>query len=534
MDTMTHAGDLLIVDDNLNNLRLLESMLSEHGYQVRAARDGNHALKIVATVPPELILLDIRMPGISGYEVCAQLKSNPVTAEIPVIFLSAIDELQDKIKAFHYGGVDYVTKPFQTEELLIRVKTHLSLCRLQQQLRKQTHIAEQANTVKSRFLAAASHDLRQPLHALTLFIDALQLELNIPADVDAKELSEAQRIVHKMRSSVDSMQNLFNGILDLSRINANAVRVEQHDMRLTDLVAQLDLEFAPQVAAKGLRWHCHCEDVGIHTDPLLLERILRNILNNAVKYTKQGSISLSSRILDNQIEILVSDTGAGIAKEQQEAIFDEFYQVDSVSGQPDGNAKGIGLGLAIVNGLVNLLGHSLTLDSERGQGTTMILTLDRVKEYQVLSRLNFKETENIPIDQSSIEKLEILIVEDDSLIEYATQSLLSHWGYSVSAVDSIDSILSMLASGYQPDLMIADFRLPGELNGLELIKQIRKQTNRDLPGILVSADTALECLEEAERNELLILYKPVKPAHLRSSIRACLRNNERLLRSNNA
>lgn len=366
-------GSILIVDDTPSNLRLLSSMLSRHGYEVRSAISGSVALMAIHTVYPDLILLDINMPKMNGYEVCVQLKSQPETRDIPVIFLSALSELGDKVQAFQSGGVDYITKPFHVEEVLARVENQLTLRRVQTELQQAKADALRAleqekelSRLKTEFVAMISHDFRTPLTSIQGFAELLHYS----SDKLTPDLRE--RYFDKINASVEHMIHLLDEVLLIGGLETGHLLCRPIALDLQpfcqDLVETLQLNATIQHPIR-----CHYQG-NIHLvalDPTLLTQILTNILSNAMKYSPEGeTIDLEVACEPERVTFSVRDRGIGIPPESQSQLFDPFYRCSNV-----GNIRGTGLGLAVVKRCVEVHHGLIQLDSQLGQGTTVMVQL---------------------------------------------------------------------------------------------------------------------------------------------------------------
>ena len=399
-------------------------------------------------------------------------------------------------------------------------------------LRVEKERAERANDAKSRFFATASHDLRQPLHAMNFFVDALSMEQSkligsLDPGVVLTRLKEQALVIEKMRRSVENMRNLFNGILDISRIDANVVSVQRSNFLLSDLLSQLDRDFRPLAATKGLMWQCDRGALTVCTDPILLERVLRNLLDNALKFSAEGSVAIRVRDSGELVHVTVADTGVGISDAQQRSIFEEFYQVDGAAYDGD---KGLGLGLAIVRRLTDLLGHELQLNSRQGVGTSISIAIPKAAhaEPSTVVRAD-KDDDDVSgfysaeVQTNASVAAKILLVDDDNDVEEATKVLLSRWGYDVRVAGSGAEAFAQIDSSWSPSVAIVDYRLGGDNNGIDLIDRLRTRIDGPLESIIVSASTEPEFLMSGERHGLVLLTKPVKPGQLRSAIRSCLR-----------
>lgn len=379
-----------------------------------------------------------------------------------------------------------------------------------EELRNQHQVAEQAreaaeeaNVAKSRFLAAAGHDLRQPLHALGFFVDALQ-EQSLPTD--------GRAIVSNIRRSVDVMEDLFNSLLDVSRLDAGIVRPRVATIALAPLMDRVRAEYETAARQKELSLRVPRNSLFVRSDPVLLERIMRNLVANAVRYTDRGKIVLGARRSANTIRIEVWDSGRGIPKDKHREIFQEFRQLDNP--QRD-RRKGLGLGLAIVERLVKLLDHPLELRSQLGKGSMFAVTVPRGR------REDFVPGEadgQIFVDRDVANSL-ILVVDDEPDVRESMLALLARWRCEVVAAASCDEMLQKLISVQRmPDLIVSDYRLKDGENGIDVVARLREEFNAQVPALLITGDTGPEQLREAEESGLHVLHKPLNPSRLRSLI----------------
>ena len=388
-DVNTHHfphGDILVVDDNKSDLKLLSSILREAGYKVRPASDGELALRSVRARPPGLILLDIEMPGLDGYEVCRRLKDAKDTRDVPLIFISARTSPLDKVKAFDCGGVDYVSKPFDPDEVLARVATHLALRKAQKDIEEknlqlQQEIAERVRaeeTLKERtvqlqaankeleaFAYSVSHDLRAPLRAIHGFAEII-------AHRHRESLNEeGQHYFDNIAQAGGQMDRLIDDLLIYSRLGRRAVR---HQLApLGDLLAQVIETLADRVAETGAHLNIPDDLPVITGDPMLLNRILTNLLDNALTYHRPGvplRVEVSCQAEADRIILRVTDNGIGIAPEFHEKIFSIFQRLHSQDEYP-----GAGIGLAMVKKSAELLGGRVWVESVVGEGSTFSVEL---------------------------------------------------------------------------------------------------------------------------------------------------------------
>lgn len=368
------------------------------------------------------------------------------------------------------------------------------------ELRARKDEAERANLAKSRFLAAASHDLRQPLHALGLFLSELAQQ---PLDERSRQLTG------RLVASTDAMEGLLDSLLDISRLDAGVLTPE---LAVFDMHAKLEHIVAAQnsaAAARGLTLRLRCPPCWAHSDPLLFERVVANLLSNAIRYTPQGVVMVACRRRGDRLRIEVRDSGLGIAPEDQQVIFQEFVQLGNAERARD---KGLGLGLAIVRRLVDLLGHRLELRSTPGRGSVFAVELPGAAppiapagdRGEALALGHFGD-------------LQVLLADDDDLALSAMSSLLGAWGCDVLCAHGADTLLALLDRAPAPDLLISDLRLGGEADGLQLIARVRARPGLGaLPAVLISGDIAPATLAHVQAAGVQLLHKPVRPARLRA------------------
>ncbi|WP_081431415.1 ATP-binding response regulator [Moorena bouillonii] len=414
-------AEIMVVDDTPTNLQLLSSILIEQGYQVRSMIDGLLALESALCDPPDLILLDIIMPKIDGYEVCKQLKSNQKTQGVPVIFISALDETWDKVKAFAVGGADYITKPFQVEEVLARVENQLTLHKLQTQLIEQNQLLQQeirdrisaqaalealnqeletriqARTVelrdyleqlrnlesqlrqsldrekevsdlKSRIIFTISHEYRTPLMTILSSVELLEKYRH--------KFTDSQQLKHfwRIQAAVKHMTTLVNDLLFINQAEFDRLEVKPVALNLVTFCQELVSPIQSSIGAKHSLIFSSARDwEPILGDPKILRQIITNLISNAIKYSPHGGTILVQLNGDEETVILqIIDQGIGIPKEDQPKLFESFSRASNV-----GIIPGTGLGLSIVKSCVDLHGGKIHLESEVGVGTTFTITLPK-------------------------------------------------------------------------------------------------------------------------------------------------------------
>ncbi len=364
-------GSILAVDDNPANLDLLFDLLGEAGYKVLFAKNGESAITRAQKTLPDLILLDVMMPGIDGFETCRQLKAHTVTQQIPIIFMTALKETMEKVRGFELGAVDYITKPIQPEEVLARVNTHLTIQRLQhdlleknQELSAALDREKELNVLKSRFISMASHELRNPMTILQLSLDLLKrYHTRMPPEKQAKELEN-------MEQTLKLMQNLLDEVLMASKAEAGRFQYKPRRLDASELCQRVFQSFQQMSEhSHTLLFSCEGKDFHLSADPELLEHIFSNLLSNAIKYSPTGGTVTFEMVRQSEaIVCRVSDQGIGISEEDQQHLFDAFHR-----GKNVGNIKGTGLGLSIVKEFVKLHHGTISVESEVNQGTTFTI-----------------------------------------------------------------------------------------------------------------------------------------------------------------
>lgn len=364
--------------------------------------------------------------------------------------------------------------------------------------------AEAASRAKSRFFAAASHDLRQPMHALSLFAATLVERLRYP---------EVRHIADQMQASIVSLTSLFDSLLDISKLDAGTIQTRIVSFRLQEIFDNVRRDFGGRATSKGIRLHVVPTKAVVRSDPLLLERVVRNLAANAVNYTSHGGVIIGCRRCDGRLRIEVWDSGPGIPAGEQQRIFEEFYQMANPERD---RSKGLGLGLAIVKRLADLLGHPVKVRSEVGRGAMFSITVPR----GVLRQSEPRDTGIPPMGkfEGSAQRV-VVLIEDERIIREATQTLLSDWGCHVIASPSVNDALAQLGNaGKTPDLIIADYRLREGATGIEAIHMIRERCGASTPAVLITGDAASEHLKQAQEQGFPVLHKPVAPAKLRALI----------------
>ena len=382
--------------------------------------------------------------------------------------------------------------------------------RTSEQLGRLYHQLELANLAKSRFLAAASHDLRQPLHALNLFLDQRRSET---------DQVERSRLDAQIDTAVAAMNELFNSLLDISKLDAGVLAPSISEFPVDHLLKRIETTFVATARENDLRLRVVSNRAWVRSDFILLERILLNLVSNAVRYTERGGVVIGCRHRNGRLRIDVCDSGIGIPEDQRRNIFSEFYQLDS--GEKD-RRGGLGLGLAIVDRLCGLLDHPIELTSSVGRGSRFSVLVPSAPAVTAQAPLDVPRA----LVDSEHGKL-VMVIDDNELVRDGTRGLLKSWGCLVVTAESEDAAMAKLADHVgRPDLIISDYHLAQGKAGFELIDRLRRACGAQIPAFLISGDTAPERLREARASGYYLLHKPVLPITLRSVVSQLLKNQQ--------
>ncbi len=374
---------------------------------------------------------------------------------------------------------------------------------LEARIAERTQELAHANEAKSRFLAAASHDLRQPMHALGLFVGQMRHSVS----------DEARRaLIGNIEQSVAALESLLESLLDISRLDAGAVQVRREVFSLEPRLARLAAGFVPAAQEKGLELRIRPARVWVDSDPVLLERILINLLANAMRYTERGRVLIGCRRRGTRVEIIVADTGIGIGVEELPLVFREFYQ----AGNGDSGEKGLGLGLAIVERLARLLDHPIRVQSERGRGSCFSVQVPTAQPPPNAERILA-----VAEPEASLAGQCILVIDDDDAVREAMRGLLQEWGCAAWLARDGEQARGFLKEQGKPDLALCDLRLGSGESGLALATSITASLS--VPVVLLTGETAPEALQAAQASGLPLLHKPIRPARLRALLESLLR-----------
>jgi two-component system sensor histidine kinase/response regulator len=357
---MTEKQLVLVVDDNPDNLKVLGSILTENGLKPAFAQNGRKALTAIQTRRPDLILLDIMMPELDGFEVCKQLQQNPETQDIPVIFLTAKTEKEDVLQGLELGAVDYVTKPFNNLELIKRVKTHLRLKATEQQLK-------QALAIKDQFFSIIAHDLGNIFHTS---LGASRLLVNRKG---ALEEEDADEMLSMIQDSLNKGEQLLKNLLEWSRSQRGKISMAPAAFQLRAIIDYNLRALEAQANRKNIHLSSWVGDISVVADQNMFNTVIRNLLSNAIKFTPAGgSVTISAEEQDHRVEISISDTGVGIKPKD----IDKLFQID-VRHTTLGTAQeqGSGLGLLLCQEFIDKNGGTLGVESEWGKGSRFYINL---------------------------------------------------------------------------------------------------------------------------------------------------------------
>ena len=413
--------------------------------------------------------------------VLSGIESMVLTGVLLIVFLIINGFLAARGSLHHK---ELIRARFENQELMERLETEKT-------------IAQKAVIAKSRFLAAASHDLRQPLHAMGLFLSALRNR-----EADTKQLT----IIDDMTKSAQALNGLFNSLLDVSRLDAEIIEFNPTHVSVVELFDRLRAQFNHQAQEKNLTLIVDAKNCVLYSDSILLERILRNLLANAIQYTHRGRVILSCEAQDNGSGLIsLTDTGIGIPDDELDEVFSEYYQL---SNSERNRQKGLGLGLAIVKRLCELMAIPMRIRSELGQGTVFELDVPEGD-----SALVEKPPTNA--EPVSVAGRRVLVIDDEPQVLQSMKHMLEDWGCQVLLAESARNALQIIAlSDELPDLIFSDYRLANNLNGVDAVAAVRESLDADIPAIIVTGDTSPERLKEVSASDLQLLHKPVSADEL--------------------
>jgi len=363
---------ILMVDDHPRNLQVLGAILKKHDYAIAVAQNGPQALEYVSTIIPDLILLDVMMPQMDGFELCNLLKQHPQTKDIPIIFVTALDTSQDKLRGFQEGGVDYITKPFHQDEVLARVKAHTTIRKQQIELTLKNKELEEANQTKNRLFSIIAHDLLGPVSNVTEVLKLLVQDICNPAE--QKEFLQGA-----LKSSQQTLLLLKN-LLFWAKNQRHEIDFNPHVLNLQIMLTDSVLLLEGLAKEKNILLEMHCESgLSCFADENMLTTVIRNLLSNAIKYTGEGGlIKLLAQHSDSSVRITIEDNGIGIEPENISGILDPLTHFSTTGTNYE---KGTGLGLSLCVDFITRHNGQLNIESVPGKGSKFIVTLPPQSSY---------------------------------------------------------------------------------------------------------------------------------------------------------
>jgi signal transduction histidine kinase len=518
---VTEEPTILVVDDTPDNLVMMNDLLSDK-YKVKIANGGERALQIAMSAsPPDLILLDIMMPEIDGYEVCRRLKRDPKTMNIPVIFLTARSEVEDETKGLELGAVDYITKPISPSIVMARVKNHLALKAMADvlqeanvELEKAKAVAEKANLAKSEFLSSMSHELRSPLNAILGFAQLMEFDSPSPTP------SQKENIAQILQAGWHLL-TLINEILDLAKVESGHVPLLEETVSLGEVMLECQGMIDPQAQQRGIDMIFPQFDTPylVHADRIRLKQVLINLLSNAIKYNvKKGTVKVTcAESAPERTRVSIRDTGEGLSPEQLAQLFQPFNRL----GQEAGGEEGTGIGLVLAKRLVELMGGVIGVESTLGVGSVFWFELASIAAPSV--SVEAADAAALAQAHASGEAplrtllyvednpADLLYVEDNPAdLKLVAQLIARHPDIRLlTAVNGNSGI--KIARASRPDVILMDINLPG-ISGIEALKILREDSSTaHIPVIAVSANAMpLDIEKGLKAGFFRYITKPIK------------------------
>ena len=513
----TPAHTVLLIDDNKVTRTPLVVVLEQADYKVVLGCCAEEAMKLLRTLTPDIILLDVMMPGMNGFSFCRKLKKDPKYQDIPVIFLTSLSQQTDIVKGFDAGGQDYIIKPFNQQELLARVKTHIHLHDTLLENKRLSRLSLDASKSKSELLASMSHEIRTPLNSIIGMAEVL-------AETTLSE--EQHEYVRIFRSAGESLLEIINDILDLSKIEAGQTELEAIDFDLPTLLESATTIVSLRADEQDTKIHTHIDsDVPFYLngDPTRLRQILLNLVGNAVKFTEKGLVEITvstqaqSGAGQEQLLFAIKDTGIGIPADKQQLIFDSFTQADSLTTRKYG---GTGLGLTICQKLLNIMQGHIWLTSQPGKGSTFFFTIPFSQATAPRPEINTNNGLQ-PARCELLTPARILLVDDNKDNCNLIRLYLQSTPFTLkTAGNGQEAVKIFCANPY--DLILMDIEMP-IMDGYEATQKIRQweqgQKRAPVPIVALTAHAFIrfkkKCLDAGCSD---FLTKPVKKSKLIETI----------------
>jgi len=522
---------ILIVDDNPQNLQVLGKLLKEMNYNIEFATNGKAALEWLENKRFDILLLDINMPEMNGFEVCKIIRSNPAHNHLSIIFLTADTDRESILKGFDYGAQDYITKPFDSRELLARIHTHLSLKQsidsleelnqtLEQKVIERTRElttskekAEEGERLKTAFLQNLSHEIRTPMNGILGFAQLLRDRvINPDTFIDYVDI---------IIKSGERMMSIINDLVEISKIEAGQITIQPHEFNINMVLETLVLSFSDQAKEKGLKLilgnKANTDDV-MYSDREVMVQVMSNLIKNALKFTNEGMVSIGYEKTNGLHRFSVKDTGIGIEPGKQELIFERFIQGDSSISR---GYEGAGLGLSIAKAYVEALKGTIGLESEVGKGSVFTITIPETETVTNGNAFNEIAPTTYPIQEG----LSILIVEDNTasrnlLIEYFAE-INADIQVASNGKEALEKVMNQSAF----DLILMDLKMP-VMNGYEATQLIRRMGYTN-PIIAQTAYASKEDIELADKSGFSdLIAKPIDQNVLMGMIGKVMTNNK--------
>ncbi|MEN8199535.1 MAG: response regulator [Thermodesulfobacteriota bacterium] len=513
------SHSVLVVDDNPVNLLQLSAILHAENYTVIPCSSSEEALEYLKQQSPDIILLDVMIPDMDGFSLCRTIKQDTRFADIPLIFITSLSQQEDIVGGFNAGGNDYIVKPFNRHELLARLRNHIRLHDTLCENRRLIEKTEDSSRSKTEFLATMSHEIRTPLNSIIGMSEVL---------ADTRLTSDQRKCVRIVRSAGESLLELINDILDLSKIEAGQIEVEAIDFHLPSLLQSvssiLSMRAAEQNTPISITIHPEVP-TALNGDPARLRQVLLNLVGNGIKFTQNGSVAISVRLdSDDMLLFSISDNGVGIAKEQQERIFESFTQADSLTTRTYG---GTGLGLTISQKLTKIMGGRIWLESTPGMGSTFFFTCrfqDAISEPEP-----GPERSTFSPDHPPMPPAHILIVDDNEDNRNLLNFYLRDTPLTLETAENGEEAVALFNKS-SFDLVVMDIEMP-ILDGYDATRQLRRlekeQGLAPIPIIALTAHAFIRfrrnCLEAGCSD---YLSKPIRRENLLRTISAHLRGEQ--------